>query len=327
MVLPYYLRLLCLCAAAFFVVHAVAWLAIRSVSATSVRVAGTMRPGQAARLLFWLRIAPASVTLFLVIGFCIPSYVWLEPDWAGERVGWLCLTAAALGAATWLIAVVRGSVALTRTRLYLRNCRSSEQPANVEFPYVDDVMVLDEGVAVMAVTGVVRPRLVVSRAVLDTLSEEQKIAAFRHEEAHRSSRDNLKRLLFLLTPDVLPFARGLSPMERGWAKYSEWAADDAAVDGSQDRALSLASALVKVAKLGLHAAPCYVLSSLMDDNRELQVRVDRLLREPAYAERPLQPLAAFALRAGVICGSIGVTLLLWPQSLGGIHRLLERLVQ
>ena len=49
--------------------------------------------------------------------------------------------------------------------------------------------------AVMAVAGVVHPKLVVSQTVLDALSDDQREAAFRHEAAHRASRDNLKRLL------------------------------------------------------------------------------------------------------------------------------------
>ncbi len=57
----------------------------------------------------------------------------------------------------------------------------------------------------MAMAGVMHPKLVVSKAVLAALSQEQKEAAFRHEAAHRSSRDNLKRLMFLLSPDVVPF--------------------------------------------------------------------------------------------------------------------------
>jgi hypothetical protein len=55
--------------------------------------------------------------------------------------------------------------------------------------------------------------------------------------------------------------------------------------------------------------------------------VDRLLREPGYAEKPLQPLAAFIRNASLIAGGLAITMLLWPESLGSIHRLLEHLVQ
>ena len=101
---------------------------------------------------------------------------------------------------------------------------------------------------------------------MNALSEEQKEAAFRHEAAHRVSRDNLKKFLFLLAPDILPMVSGLSNLERGWARFTEWAADDQAVDGDPQRALSLAAALVKVAKMGVHPTPSYLLSSLVDDD-------------------------------------------------------------
>jgi hypothetical protein len=65
----------------------------------------------------------------------------------------------------------------------------------------------------------------------------------------------------------------------------------------------------------------------MDDDSDLEIRVDRLLREPAYAEKPLQPVVAFTRNAALLLGGVATTLLLWPESLGGIHRLLEHLVQ
>ncbi len=187
--------------------------------------------------------------------------------------------------------------------------------------------VVNEATAVMAVAGVLHPCLVVSQDVMNALSEEQKEAAFRHEAAHSTSRDNLKKLLFLLSPDVLPFVSGFSLLERGWAKFTEWAADDAAVDGSQSRALSLASALVRVAKLGVHPTPSYLLSSLVDSDADLARRVDRLLREPAYAAKPLAPLVTISRNIALVIGGVAATLLLWPESLGSVHRILERLVQ
>jgi beta-lactamase regulating signal transducer with metallopeptidase domain len=326
MILAYYLRLLCLCFATFFVAHAVSWLIVRCIAPTALRIAETMRPRWSSRLLFGLRMAPAAITLFLVVGFCVPSYVWLEPDIASERVGFACLLASLTGAAVWAVALLRGFLSVARTARYVRVCQRN----GVETTVGQDsarVLVLNGDVPLMAVAGVVHPCLVVSQSVMNALSDEQKEAAFRHETAHRISRDNLKKFLFLLAPDIFPFVSGLSSLEHGWAKFTEWAADDQAVDGDPQRALSLASALVKVAKMGVHSTPSYLLSSLVDDDRDLETRVDRLLREPAYAEKPLAPLVAFARNASLVIAGVATTILLWPESLGGIHRLLEHLVQ
>jgi Zn-dependent protease with chaperone function len=304
------------------VVNALCWLAIKSTAARALRIAATMRPSMAARFLFALRIAPAAVTIFLIVGFCVPSYLWLEPDIASERVGWFCLLAAGIGAVVWALSLLRGLMSIVLTGRYLRHCEAQQSRAAAQ-----DMVVVSDAPAVMGIAGVVHPKLVVSQTVLDALSPEQQEAAFRHEAAHRSSRDNLKRLLFLLAPDVVPLVSGLGRLERSWVTFTEWAADDEAVDGDQERALSLASALVGVAKLGVHRTPAYLLSSLMDDSGDLEVRVDRLLREPAYAEKPLQPVTAFVRNAGLVIGGVAATLLLWPESLGTIHRLLEHLVQ
>jgi len=326
MILPYYLRLLCLCFATFFVVHALSWLVVRSVAGAAVRLAEGMRPRLSSRLLFALRMAPSALTLFIVVGFCIPSYVWLEPDISGERVGFACLLAALLGASVWAVALLRGGASVARTARYMRVCRSNAVETTVGQDSAR-VLVLNDDIPLMAVAGVIHPCLVVSRSVIGALSEEQKEAAFRHESAHQISRDNLKKFLFLLAPDILPFVSGLSSVELSWARFTEWAADDQAVDGDRQRALSLASALVKVAKMGVRPTPSYLLSTLVDDDRDLETRVDRLLLEPAYAEKPMQPVVAFARNAALVIAGVAATMLLWPGSLGGIHRLLEHLVQ
>src|SRR5271165_6578083 len=209
MILPYYFRLVCLCFATFFVTHALCWLLIRSIAPAAVRIAGTLRPRSSTRLLFGLRMAPSAVGLFLVIGFCVPSYIWLEPPVQNERVGLACLLVAVLGAMGWAISLSRGFVSMVRTARYVRayGRRAAETSMDCNLP---EVFLVTDGAAVMAVAGVLGPRLVVSESVMNALNREETEAAFRHEASHRASRDNLKKLLFLLSPDVLPFLSGLA---------------------------------------------------------------------------------------------------------------------
>ena len=115
----------------------------------------------------------------------------------------------------------------------------------------------------------------------------QLAAALRHEEAHRISRDNLKRLLLLLAPGLLPGLHGFGAIERGWARFSEWAADDDAVAGDAHRSLSLAAALVRVARMGGSAPVSPLTAAFLGDSREISARVDRLL-SPAPPE-PVHP--------------------------------------
>ncbi len=95
------------------------------------------------------------------------------------------------------------------------------------------------GAPALMLVGVCRPKVMVSDLAAAVLSERELRVAIRHELGHRSSRDNLKKLLINATP--FP---GMSSLERAWREAAELAADDAAVESQQD-ALDLASALIK----------------------------------------------------------------------------------
>jgi len=330
MALPYLLRLLCLCFATFFIVHAASATLVWIGAPAAFRVAQHSKPGFAAKFLFLFRMFPFALTLFLVLGFCIPSYLWLEPLVSGEKVGFACLSAAMMGFIVWMLSVVRVGFSLLRTSRYMNSCRRNGQEVTVEGE-ASPVLVLKRDTPVMAVAGLVRPRLIVSRGVLSKLTPEQREAAFRHEQAHQASRDNLKRFLCLLAPDALPFISGFKKIERQWARYTEWAADDHAVAGDSQRALSLAAALVSVAKMGVDHQPAFLLSSLysplVTEDEDLKVRVDRLLREQQYAEKPLAPLVQVARNLALAAGGLAFAALVWPGSLGSVHQILEKLVQ
>lgn len=326
MQLPYLVRLLCLCFAAFFLVHAASAILVWICAPAARRVAEHSKPGFAARFLFVFRMFPLALTLFLVVGFCIPSYLWLEPRSIGEEVGYACLTAALLGAFGWTLSLLRVGFSLLRTSRYMSSCERSGEEIALEGES-SPVLVVKHKAPVMAVAGLLRPKLIVSDNVLHKLTPEQREAALRHEQAHRASRDNLKRFLYLVAPDAFPFVSGFKGIERQWARYTEWAADDHAVNGDSVRALSLAAALVSVAKLGKAHHPSYVLSSLVAEDEDLAVRVDRLLREQQYAEKPLAPLVQVARRVVLIVGSLLMIGFVWPGSLSSVHQVLEKLIQ
>ena len=108
---------------------------------------------------------------------------------------------------------------------------------------------------------------------------------------------------------------------------TEWAADDHAVAGDSQRALSLAAALVSVAKMGVNHQSAYLLSSLYSplvaEDEDLAVRVDRLLREQQYAEKPLAPLVQVARNVALVAGGLVIAALVWPGSLGSVHQILK----
>lgn len=325
MSLPYTWRLLCLCCASFFVIHMALAMAARFGAGTAVRLANRMKASSAARLLFVLRILPMALTLFTVLAFCIPSYLWLEPEAAGERVGFVCFVAAILGALVWMLSISRVISALTGTTRYLHRCE--QQGRRIKVPgEPSPALLLQDEAPVLAVAGVVHPRLVISRSVFRGLSAGQRDAALRHESAHRTARDNVKRFLILLSPDVLPFMGTFAVLERNWAKFTEWAADDQATVGDSRRALSLAAALVRVAKMGSKPQLSPLFSSLLADDEELSQRVDRLLRPQPLPGKPAEVLVPFLKGTVALLVGAGALVLVWPNSLSLVHQALETLI-
>src|SRR5450759_5935048 len=106
MMAPYLLRLLCLCLAAFFVIHSVVGLVVAAGGPAAVRAARRMRPRSAGRFLLALRLLPAALAVFVVAGICVPSYLWLESESGVEEVGAGCLAAAILAAALWTLCLL-----------------------------------------------------------------------------------------------------------------------------------------------------------------------------------------------------------------------------
>jgi hypothetical protein len=305
MIVPYLLRLLCVCLASFFVLHALFALAVSAVAPLVIGRAERMRARAGARLLLVLRLLPAGLAAAVVAAVCAPSYLWLEPGASKEEVGLGFLAVALAGGGLWLAGMARAVRAAVRSTRWLRDCPR----------------LIESDAPVLMLAGVVRPRLVVSRGVVGALAPEQLAVALRHEWAHRLAHDNLKRLLLLALPDVLPRVHGLRMVDRAWARLAEWAADDRAVGANSERSLALAAALVRVARMGTSPQHPAVATSLMADGRDLAARVDRLLH-PAPA-----PDASRAwLVGGAACGLALTAAALHPATLRAAHGLMELLV-
>lgn len=324
--LPYVLRLLCLCFASFFVLNLVAGLLVRIFSKSALSFAQAKSSSTAARLLLAVRLLPFALAVLFVVGLCVPSYLWLEPAGTAERVGLVCVLLGLLGAATCFASLARTIHALLASRRHNRLCRLAGQEMRLPGNSSPLVLVEDEA-PLLALSGLFRPRLLVSRGVLRVLSPEELDAALRHEQAHRTSRDNAKRLLLLLAPDIFPFVRPLRLLEHGWSRFAEWAADDQATAGDSGRALSLAAALVHVARMGAGPPLPFLSAPLLVGDRDLSARVDRLLQAdsltlPRASKSPLSTRTAGFLLAGCLAA-----LLLAPSALYSVHELLEFLLR
>lgn len=325
MILPYLLRLLCLCFASFFVLNAIASLLVRIASKSAIHFAESKTPGAAARFLLALRMLPFALATLFVLGLCVPSYLWLEPAATAERVGVFCVALGLLGATTWSLSIARSAhsilVSLRHNQLSRLAGLETRLPGKSS-----PLIVVENEAPLLALSGLLRPRPLISRGVLRALSAEELDAALSHEHAHLTSRDNAKRLLLLLAPDIFPFVCPLRILESTWARFAEWAADDKAAAGDSRRALSLAAALVSVARMGSAPRLPFLSTSLLARDRDLSARVDRLLHAtpvvPAQT-RQAQPL----LRSAGLLFVVSLAILLFaPPTLSFVHELLELLL-
>lgn len=323
MTLSYLMRLLCLCLASFFLVHLAVGMALSLLTPAAIACAERMRPTRAARFLLSLRLLPWAFASLVVAGLCAPSYLLLEPAATGEWVGPACLVSALLCLASAAVSGARCVRAARRSLGYVRYCRMVGRQEQLS-PESSPVWVVEGPAPFLVLAGIVRPRLLISRPVVHALTGEQLAAALRHEQGHLVSRDNFKRLLLLLAPDLFPGGRGFARLERAWNRFAEWSADDYAAAGDARRSLSLASALVSVARLGACPQAAPLITSLLADNRDLAARVERLLRDAPGAGSDDGPTLAAALATSAAAALLLLPLL-HPGTLRSAHRLFEYL--
>lgn len=201
-----------------------------------------------AEILFGLRVVPPVLAFIFVAMLVVPAYITHEPEATSEIVSTKLAVLALLSAAGLVFASWRVYRSWFATRSLLRDWLRVGQPIEINDLTIPTFR-LEHSFPIIAVVGTIRPRLFVASKVLDVLTKEELAAAIAHERGHLVARDNLKRSILRVCRDVLmlvPFGRSL---DRAWAQAAEAAADEHAARENPERALNLASALVKIARM------------------------------------------------------------------------------
>jgi Peptidase family M48 len=291
---------------------ALAWLLLCNVVSTAVvatAAALLTRRSRAGTPGFWLalRLTPAALSIAFVTLVFLPSYWRYEPREFVEGFD-VSLTALALLAVAVLgTAAARGVTAWRRAQRRTQDWLRAGRPlalADTSMP----AYAIDTDAPVMALVGVLRPRLLITRPVLEALTDEELRASVAHELGHQRAWDNLKRLAMRAAPDLF-FATGAArALERRWAAAAERVADRRAGDSDRERC-ALASALVKVARLTPPVNAAADPISALVDGGDITARVECLLDDaPSAATR--RPARWLALAIPATAFAVGYTPLL-----------------
>lgn len=199
-------------------------------------------------IIFLLRTFPIGLGIISVSLLLIPAYIEHEPRNGHEPVSLKLAIIACASGLGLALALFRGLAAWrATTRLksnWLRHAERIELP-RVKIPSYR----IRHQFPVIAIVGVLRPRLFIAEQVFTSLAPEELMAAIEHEAGHVAANDNFRRGLMRACRDVLVMIPSGRRLDRAWIEASEAAADEYAAGRGRRVALDLASALVKIARL------------------------------------------------------------------------------
>jgi beta-lactamase regulating signal transducer with metallopeptidase domain len=264
------------------------------------RSIGLMASGPRAQVLASLRAAPFAVGVASAMALS-GVFLRFEPRGTTESPSLLLTVGAATAAALFLRSAVRMSRSLQASRQCTRLLETSGARVTGANPL--PLWIVDTPYPIAAVTGVLRPRLLVSTRLLRECPPEEMDAILRHEAAHVRRRDNLLRAFMLAVPDPLQFGATGRAIQTAWAAAAEQAADEEAVTDRPEVRADLAAALVRVARMVQGPRPTWAEGVAFYEGSNLEERVQRLLA-PAAHERRARILTAAAIL--LILGSITI---------------------
>ncbi len=286
-----------------------------------------------ARLIFGLRILPASIALLCVLLLFTPSYLAYEPRHTGEIVSFKLAVLAFISVIGIGLAAIRSIAALRSTARLTAAWIAQGTP--IKLPGVNiETYRIDHAFPVIAIVGVLKPRLFIAAHLIEVLTADEIRAALDHENGHLIARDNLKRGLMRACRDSLLLIPSGRLLDREWAEAAEEAADEQAAKAGQGVALDLASALVKIARLipqgSRPTMPAGVFLLGDDETAGIRGRVGRLMD---LAVPGAQRQSRTDLSSGFICCCLAASLLAalvlvmrHPVVFASVHSLIEQAV-
>ena len=300
---------------AFTVVVLAVSFAVSGVAPIVARRLEGYSPASRATLLFRLRILPAAVALLASLGGALPIFLIYEPRDTDETFPLTFVLLALAGLALVGRGIVRGILAWRRTSEVRQAWR--ERGRRLEgFDTPLPIYAIDEPYPTVAVVGVTRPVLFISERVLRECSADEVQVMVRHESAHVTVRDNLKRFVIRACPDTLGRT---SLLDRAWSSAAEEAADAAAIAGRPASAVELAEALIHVARLAPARTPA--LASAFYLGGSIESRVRRLIAPGGERMAPTPVLSGLFVCATLVAGA---TLMAAAPAL---HGTMEALIQ
>ena len=271
-------------------------------------------PATRARRLFFFRVLPGVAAFTAAFAIALPIFLWFEEPGTNEPVSVTLAAAGAFGAFLLLRGVVRAAAAWLATLRVTRDWqRRGRSLAGLDVRL--RAFAVDEPFPIVAVAGIVRPRLFVAERVLEECPPAEIAAMVSHECAHVSARDNIKRLIVRACPDVFGVPPGL---DQAWSAAAEEAADALAAARTASARFDLAQALIRVARLAAPHAP--ELASAFYLGGSVDTRVRRLV-SPVPAAAP--SLAPRLLLAAILPVAAAALVLAAPY----LHALMEQAVR
>jgi beta-lactamase regulating signal transducer with metallopeptidase domain len=271
------------------------WFVAINVTATVVAWALARAIGErrcSADVLLGVRLMPAAVSSFFVAAMFLPVHWRLEPVNSSERFGAVIGVLALVGLGLLVRSLLR-AFRILRTDMQLEAMtRRLATPRGIAFEVT--------GLSGVSLAGILRPKILIGSRAFATLTPAELDVAIAHEVAHQRALDNLKRFLICCAPDVFGWLPAARRLEQRWEAETECQADARAVRGDDGRAVTLASALVKVARLArggaIDPSPAW---SAFHVPTLLETRVRRLVDGYGPAPRALATLWGTVAAAAV----------------------------